>query len=69
MSEPIIQIRDFGDGTWSVVARVETPEKAFYEHPAYIELTKERAQDKCDEVIKEQPSIEEILTTWDCIGN
>lgn len=51
MDNPIIQIRDFGDGTWSVIARVWTPQKEFYEHPIYINLTKEEAQKYCQYLI------------------
>lgn len=27
MDNPMIQVRDFGDGTWSVMARVWNPQK------------------------------------------
>ena len=46
--KPIMQIREFHDGTWSVMARIYNPQKAFYEHPEYINLTKEKALKQCE---------------------
>lgn len=43
MNSPIIQLREFHDGTWSIMARIWNPQKEFYEHPEYINLTKEEA--------------------------
>lgn len=69
MEEPIIQIRKFSDGTWSVMARVWNPQKEFYEHPELISLTKEEAKKHCGEFIKNKPSVEEIIKNWVYIGN
>lgn len=69
MDNPMIQVRDFGDGTWSVIARVWNPQKEFYEHPSLINLTKEEAQAESQEIIKQNPSVEEVVGTWEYIGN
>lgn len=69
MENPNIELRQFGDGTWSVMARVFNPDKKFYEHPAHINLTKEDAEKKCWEIIEQKPSIEEIQKDWVLIGN
>lgn len=65
----VFQIREFGDGTWSVMVRVWTPQKQFYEHPTYINLPKEDAEVKCQELIKNPPKLENILKTWVFIGS
>lgn len=62
--EPIIQIRKFHDGTFSVVARVYTPQKNFYEHPEFINLTEEEAKVKCQEVINSKITTSVIVGTW-----
>ena len=64
-----MEIREFHDGTFSVMARVWTPQKKFYEHPTLINLTKEKAQEECEKFIKNMPSLHEIITTWEYIGN
>lgn len=69
MENPIIHVRDFGDGTWSVMARVWNPQKTFWEHPKLINLTYDEALEKCQEVINNKPSIEEIINTWEYIGD
>lgn len=69
MDNPIIQIRDFGDGTWSVMARVWNPQKKFFEHPQLINLTKEEAEKQCQELIKNPPSVDDIVKTWTYIGD
>lgn len=66
--KPIIQLQEFHDGTWSVMARIYNPQKAFYEHPDYIDLTREEAAKYCEEVIKQDLSVEEIVETWLLIG-
>lgn len=69
MDNPIIHIRDFRDGTWSVMARVWNPQKKFYEHPTLINLTKEEAQKHCLVLIENKPTVEEIEKEWVYIGN
>lgn len=69
MEEPIIQIRKFHDGTWSVMARVWNPQKEFYEHPELINLTEEEAKKHCGEFIKNKPNVDEIVKNWVYIGN
>lgn len=69
MDNPIIQIRDSGDGHYSIVARIWNPQKQFFEHPALINLTKEEAQKHCAMLIENKPTIEEIEQTWVYIGN
>ena len=64
-----MEIREFHDGTFSVMARVWRPQKEFYEHPTLINLTKEKAQEECHKLIKNQPTLAEIITTWLYIGN
>ena len=65
----VFQIREFADKTWSVMVRVWTPQKQFYEHPTFINLTKKEAQSKCQKIIKNPPTLDEILTTWEYIGS
>ena len=36
LSVPIVEIRKFWDGSYSVIARVWGPQKKFYEHPGLI---------------------------------
>lgn len=69
MENPMIQIRDFGDGTWSVMARIWNPQKKFYEHPQLINLTKDEAEKKCQELINNPPSVDVIAKTWTYIGD
>lgn len=69
LSNPTIQIREFHDGTWSIMARIWNPQKKFYEHPSLINLTKEEAQKECNKILKETPSIEHIVSNWVYIGN
>ncbi|MDD2269235.1 MAG: hypothetical protein PHY15_06765 [Eubacteriales bacterium] len=69
MDNPMIQTRKCGDGTWSVIAKVWNPQKRFYEHPTLINLTKEVAQAQCQEIIKQNPSIKEVIGTWEYIGD
>jgi hypothetical protein len=64
-----LQIREFSDGTYSVVARVWVPEKKFYEHPTLINLTKEEAQRHVDIMLKSPPTLKEVLDTWKFIGD
>ena len=66
---PVIQIRQFTDGTWSVIARVWNPCKKFYEHPTLINLTEEEAKHHCNKLIKDVPCLNEILETWVYIGD
>lgn len=69
MSNPMIQIREFGDGTYSIMARIWNPQKNFYEHPNLINLTEEDVRKHCLEVIKDNLTIEEIVAKWVYIGN
>lgn len=62
--EPMIQIRQFHDGTYSVAARIYNPNKNFYEHPDYINLTEEEAKQKCQEVIDQKLTNKDIVATW-----
>jgi len=68
-NNPNFEIRDFRDGTFSVIARLWNPQKKFYEHPTLINLTEEEAKEHCFEIIKDNPSIEEIVYSWVYIGN
>lgn len=63
-----IGLRKFGDGTWSVTVRVWAPQKEFYEHPTYINLTKEEAEQRCQEIQQNIPTIGEVISTWVFIG-
>lgn len=69
MNNPNIEIRDFRDGTFSVIARLWNPQKKFYEHPTLINLTKEEAKKHCFKIIKGEPTIEEIVSNWVYIGD
>jgi len=69
ITNPLIQIREFVDGTWSVVARIWNPQKKFYEHPTLINLTKKEAQKHCSILIKNPPTIYEIVKHWRFIGD
>ena len=68
MDNPQIEIRLFHDGTYSVMARLWNPQKAFYEHPKYINLTKNVAKYHALIISKRKPSIKEIIETWVLIG-
>ena len=69
MENTMIQIREFHDGTWSVMARIWNPQKEFYEHPTLIGLTKEDAERHCQELITNKPTIEDIIKNWVYIGD
>lgn len=69
MNDITIELRKFGDGTWSVMARVFNPSKKFYEHPTFINLTKKDAEQHCQTIIQQNPSIQEIERTWVFIGD
>lgn len=69
LKNPMIHIRDFADGTYSVTARVWNPQKKFYEHPTLINLSLKDAKKACGEIIKQNPTIEEIINTWIYIGD
>lgn len=69
VNSPIMQIRESADGTWSVIARVWNPQKKFFEHPKYINLTKGEAEKRCQELIKNPPSVDTIVKTWVFIGS
>lgn len=69
ITNPLIQIREFVDGTWSVVARIWNPQKKFYEHPTLINLPKKEAQKHCSVLIKNPPTIYEIVKHWRFIGD
>lgn len=69
MGEVMIQYRVFDDETYSVMARVYNPEKKFYEHPEYINLSIEDCMERMNEVMDNQPSVEEIENTWVYIGD
>lgn len=69
MRNPNFELRQFHDGTWSVIARVFDPSKEFYEHPDHINLTEEQAKERCNEIIQENPSISEIKKNWVLIGS
>lgn len=69
MNSPIIQVREFYDGTWSVMARIWNPQKKFYEHPTLINLSKEQAQKSCQEIIEQHLTTEEIVDTWEFIDS
>ena len=64
-----LQVRTFHDGTYSVMVRVWTPQKEFYEHPTLINLTKSDALKHCHELIKNPPTVKEVLETWEYIGS
>lgn len=66
--EPVFQIRNFGDGTWSVIARVWTPQKKFFEHPEYINLTENEAKLKCQECSEQMIALSTVLNHWTFIG-
>lgn len=68
VNEPILQIREF-KGAWSVMARVWTPQKEFYEHPKLINLTEEEARKHCQEFDKNPPTVEDIVKNWVYIGS
>lgn len=69
MDNVMIQVRDFYDGTFSVMARIWNPQKKFYEHPTLINLTKEQAQEECNKLIKNKPTLEEVVNNWVYIGD
>lgn len=69
VENPMIQIREFYDGTYSVMARIWNPKKKFYEHPELINLTEEEARMHCEKLMKHPPSIEEIRANWVFIGD
>ena len=69
MDNPMFQIRDFGNGTWSVIARIWNPQKKFYEHPQHINLSLDEAEKRCRELIKKPVSIDEIVNNWTYIGD
>ena len=69
MENPMIQIREFHDGTWSVMARIWNPQKKFYEHPNLINLTREEAEKYCQEYIENTPSVDYIVDNWEYIGD
>ena len=69
MENPMIQIREFHDGTWSVMARIWNPQKKFYEHPNLVNLTREEAEMYCQEYIENTPSVDYIVDNWECIGD
>jgi len=64
-----LSVREFHDGTYSVAVRIYNPQKKFYEHPTFINLSKDIAQKKCDELIKNPPTIQEVLVNWEYIGD
>lgn len=67
--EVIFELRKFHDGTFSVMARIWIPQKKFYEHPTFINLTEEEAKNRCQEVIQNPPNIREIVQKWEFIGS
>lgn len=69
MDNPMIQIREWHDGTWSIIAKVWNPQKEFYEHPTLINLTKEEAEKWCQKQISQSLSVEHIINNWDFIGD
>ena len=69
MENPMIELREFHDGTWSVVARIWNPQKKFYEHPTLINLTREDAEKYCKEYIENTPTIDDIVSNWVYIGD
>lgn len=62
--EPLFQIREFGDGTWSVTARIWVPQKQIYEDPELINLTEEQAREQCQKYIDNPISAEDIMENW-----
>lgn len=69
MNNPLFQIRDFGDGTWSVIVSVWNPTKKFYEHPSFINLSKEEAITECNILIIDPITIQDIEKSWTYIGD
>lgn len=69
MTNPNFELQVFHDNTWSVIARIYNPSKKFYEHPDYINLTYDEARKRCEEIIKQKPSIKEIEKNWVLIGS
>lgn len=65
----VIELRKFHDGTYSVMVRVWTPQKHFYEHPTFINLTEEAAKQQCMELQKNPPTVDEVVARWELIGN
>lgn len=63
----IIQSRLFKD-KYSIMARVFTPEKKFYEHPTLIELDESQCMKYLDYYIKNPPTMKEVLENWVLIG-
>ena len=68
LDDIVIQIREFHDKSFSVMARVWTPQKRFYEHPTLINLTKKEAEDACTFLTENLPSLSEIVNQWEFIG-
>lgn len=69
MGDVIIQYRIFHDGSYSVVARVYSPQKEFYEHPTFINMSKDACMTEMNKLIKNTPSVEEIKKDWLLYGN
>lgn len=70
MSNIIYQVREFHDGTFSLMARVYNPQKSFWEHPAHIGyVNKEDVIKLCKEYEQYNLSVEEIMKEWDFIGD
>lgn len=69
MENPMIQLREFHDGTWSIMAKVWNPQKEIYEHPELINLKKEDAQKYIKEIINKKYSVNDIIRDWVYIGS
>ena len=66
---PVFQIRQFPDGTWSVMARIWTPRKQFYEHPTLINLQRDVAEQELYKLLRNPVTTEEVLKVWTFIGD
>lgn len=69
MKNPQIELRLFSDGSWSIQARLWDPQKQFFEHPTHINLTKEQALKRLEDVVNENPTIEDIKKSWEYLGD
>ena len=67
--KPILQLREYPSGYFSIVARVWTPEKNFYEHPEKIGLSREEAEESWRKLEEEGVSLPEVLRDWEWIGS
>ena len=62
---PVIQLREFHDGTWSIVARIHNPQKKYYEHPTLVNLDRKTVEKEYKEIMKDLPTYSEIEDNWE----